>query len=98
MRIFYKRTNDVSSSIHLRQNHLLNGEIEVLVQRLKEMETTSAKLKQSVKDSYRKKDVAGAKAVFVQLSNVKKQIMSLFRRHQCPVCETIHTRMPPASR
>lgn len=65
----------------------LNGEIEVLLARMEEMEETAANLKKKIKDLYRKKDVANAKACFVQLTNVRKQIVRFTRLYQ--ICSSM---------
>jgi hypothetical protein len=65
----------------------LNGEIEVLLARMEEMEATAANLKKKIKQLYAKKDVANAKACFVQLKNVQKQIVRFTRLYQ--VCSSM---------
>lgn len=65
----------------------LNGEIEVLLARMGEMEDTSANLKKKIKDLYRKKDVVNAKACFVQFTNVRKQIVRFTRLYQ--ICSSM---------
>ena len=65
----------------------LNGEIEVLLTRMEAMEDTATSLKKKIKDLYRKKDVANAKACFVQLTNVRKQIVRFTRLYQ--ICSSM---------
>jgi len=65
----------------------LNGEIEVLLARMEAMEDTATNLKKKIKDLYRKKDVANAKACFIQLTNVRKQIVRFTRLYQ--ICSSM---------
>lgn len=65
----------------------LNGEIEVLLARMEEMDGNAAALKKKIKDLYRKKDSANAKAAFIQLTNVRKQISRFTRLYQ--ICSSM---------